>query len=606
VAKEAPAHHKFWVKVLKTHQGKMDETRKRWSKYVRAYRSEHFARENAGLPAGVEEPEAGNYVEANYLFAFVDSMVANICPPNPEVDVVAMRPSLKSAAKLRTRLVNDFLMRDGVANKLWKLSSRASIYPRAFIKTVWNDKKGRPTCRVLGPQWVFFDQSAETWDDLRYIVEVTVLTKGEVEARMRKKGKKGFYRADAVDEIQYTPYPGWLKSDSRDGGDTKEEEDIARSVYEYVTIYEVYDLVGERFLHFAEGCDRALYEGPLPYQYLKNPFQILTFNDNLEDLGGISDAHLVYPTIERLNEMESLRMWHIKSSIPIAVLHDGLVDDPDEFMDAYESIDGPGQVLMLGARPNVGINDVIGHTPMSHLPFEWESTTAKLESLIEFVLGIPAYERGAMGQSDVATELALVDGAQRTRNTRRQKALYLVIAWLAEAVLALYAQFLPPDTEIPLRLMEDDKSITAGRQSLSLPPLDRDGNLPPQDFFSFDYQARPFNADENNSVVELKRLETFLPVLQGNPSVDQHELTKKLAELLKMPEVVAEKPAGPPPGAEGMMPPGPEGMMPPAPGGDLGAAALPPEAEGAMVGGQVDVGTGSGGLPAQQVGGPIV
>lgn len=598
---EAPKHHKFWAKVLNIHRQKMEETRKQWSRYVKAYRSEVYQREPVGAISGMDSGEEDITVEHNYLFAFVDSMISNICPPNPEVDVVAMRQSLRKAAKLRTRLVNDFLMRDGVAEKLWKLSARAAIYPRSFLKTVWNDRKGRPTCRVLGPQWVFFDQTAETWEDIRYVVEVTVLTRGEVEARLRKQGKKGHYRASAIEDIQYNSYPGWLKSDRSDGAGTSDEEDVAREAYEWAVVYEVYDFVGNKFYHFAEGTEHALYEGPLPYQHLRNPFQILAFNDNLEDLGGLSDAHLVYPTIERLNQLESLRMWHIKTSIPVPVVHEGLVDDPDEFMDAYEDIDGPGQAILMNARPNVGIHDVLGHTPIATLPVEWESANNKLERFVEFVLGIPAYERGAVGQSDIATELALVDTAQRTRNLRRQKALYLVVAWLAEAVISLYAQFLPPDSEIPLRLMEDEKQAAAGRDTLALPSLDADGNLPDPDPFGFDYQARPFNADEMNSVVALKKLETFLPAFQGNPSVDQHKLTKKLAELLKMPEIVTDQPpqAAPPGMAPGApLPPEMEGTIPPE-----AAGAMPPEVA-ALQNGVVEAGTGSGGMPAQSIGGP--
>lgn len=607
--KAVTAQEKFFFRAIETHRTRMEATRKGWMKYVQAYRSRFHSGNVPTLSTQSQAGEDDVTVESNYLFAFVDSLISNICPPNPEVDVVPRRRALKNAASFRTKLVNDFLMRTNAAQKLWKLAARACVYPRAFIKVVWNARKGRPDMRVLSPQWVFYDSTAETWEDIRYIIEVTVLTRGDIEARVKTKGskKQQYYRSDTLDPeadggaVTFNSYPDWLKADEANKGEP-DEEDVAREAYEWAVVYEVYDLVGKKFYHFAEGVERALFAGELPYQHQDNPFYMLAFNDNLEDLGGLSDAALVYPTVERLNEMSTLQMWHLKTSIPVPVVHEGLVDDPDEFLDAYEDVDGPGQALIMNAKPHVGINDVLGYTPTSQLPVNWSSAMGELTQLIEFVLGLPAYQRGELGQSDVATELALADTAQRTRNLRRQKALYLALAWVAEAVVSLYAEFMPQDSSIPLRLSDGGPDVRLDRNMLAFPDADGEGNLPPKDAWGFDYDARPFNADEMNSVVALKKLETFLPLLQGNPNVDQRKLTQKLAELLKMPEILASEEQAS--AAEQAMAGGPPGG--PAPGGDAGVPpGVPPEMAGLLQGGVVEAGTGSGGVPAQEMGAPI-
>jgi hypothetical protein len=106
-----------------------------------------------------------------------------------------------------------------------------------------------------------------------------------------------------------------------------------------------------------------------------------------------------------------------------------LVDNIEDFMDAMEMADGPGMVIPLAANPGIGVNEVLGVTPMPTLPAEFGRSRNTIENNIQFTLGLPSYARGEVGQSDVATELALTDTATRTRNARRQKMIYNVIEW---------------------------------------------------------------------------------------------------------------------------------------------------------------------------------
>ena len=321
----------------------------------------------------------------------------------------------------------------------------------------------------------------------------------------------------------------------------------------------------------------------------------------------MSDASLVYENIKQLNELATLRNWHARTSIPIPVVHEGLLDDPDEFMDALEQVDGPGQVVVVNAKPNVRIEEVMGSTPTVQLPIQWTQVMGELNNNIEFVLGLPAYQRGELGASDVATELALADTAIRSRNTRRQLAIYNVIEWAAKAVLALYAEFLPADSIIPVKLSNGTHE-EIDRLMMAFKDFDEDGKVNGDSPWDFDFRALPYNADEANTVVQLKKMEAFLPLLQASPMVDQKKLMEALVELLKLGDIMApEQPAGPPPGAAppGMPPGGPPGMEQ-APALDMGGQGMPEEAMAPIEGGQVEVGTGSGGAPAQQIGGPLV
>ncbi len=603
--KDTTPQDRFRFKIITNHKSKMRRLRKRWKRAAEMYRTEYYNRSYADwFDDGdyVVEDESVTF-ENNWLFAFADTMIANIVPPNPECTIKNRRSELEESAKLRELLVNDLLYREKAHSKLWKLGTRATIFPRSFIKCVWSEAKGRPILRVLNPEFIFFDAMAEDWEDIRYICEVSVLTRGEFEKRIKKRGRKdGVYRSDALEDAEFGPYPDWLL-DETNNKDDRDDHQIVREGFDWVTIYEYYDLVSREFFHYMEGSQRPLMTAPLPYETLPNPYYMLSFNDNLKDLGGLSDAELVFPTIERLNEMSSLELWHNKSSIPVTIIHSGLVDDPAEFEDALENVDGPGQIITIAAKPKVSVNEVMGQTPVPQLPLEWQNTKGSLREQIEFVLGIASYQRGGLGQSDVATELALADTAIRTRNSRRQKVVYDCISWLAKAVVALYGQFLPADSEIPVRLGSDEKAESLTRSSLGFDTK--------EDPFDYDYEARPFNAQEGNSVVQLKTLTEFIPVFTQNPAtaanIDQRKLVEKLLDLLQMPNLLTDKPPGPPPGQEA-----PQGAPPMEGGGGGGAAqGVPPELQALLQGGQVEAGDGqqaiSGAMEGgMQVGGKVL
>lgn len=587
---------KFWARTIESWKSKSKDLRQRYERAAKTYRSDYWT-DNRD-PEEADESRT----ETNYFYAFADTLIAQVVPLNPAVTIEANRQSLKDPAKYRTALVNTIFRKEKMADKLWKAATRASVWPRSWIKVVWSKSRERPTFRVINPHFVWFDTTAEEYEDIRYIIEVTVLSRAEFNRRVKVRGSRTpqFYREDALEDktIQFGQWPKWLKPDVDNDGDMDstrpKEMDIVRDEYEWTVVYEVYDFRGKKFYHYAEGCERPLLTADLPYKHVPNPFLCLTFNDNLQDLGGMSDAELISKLVDRKNEMDSLELWHTRTSIPATVFHGGLVDDPDEFMDAVEAIDGPGQVVELNARQGVGVDQVLGQTPVTQLPIEWSRVEERLDKNIQFVLGMPSYARGELGQSDVATELALSDTATRTRNARRQKVIYHALEWAAKSVIGLYQEFMPEDEALPLRVDDDLPAQEVTRELLQF------GEENPRDPWAFDYDVHPYSAEEANSVVQLKQLEGFLPVfLQGVAAgvVDPKKLFEKLAELLKMPDLITE---APPPGAAQALAPQPGGM--PAPGGAPMPGNMPPEMA-AMAGGQVPVGTGDQAIPGGMEGG---
>ena len=574
--------------LIDTHKAKSHIDQKKFDRFRALYTSKMASRQD--VPQGAADPVSeGSYdlnLETNYPYAFVDTMVANICPNNPEVTVNARRKGLHEPAKYREALINDTFRRVSSHRVLWRAATMASVYPRSFVKTVWNFRKRSPDFLPIDPRYVWYDLSVDRWEDVRYVIEVTVLTRQDFNARVKTSKKKDRpYSPEVAEKAQYGAYPNWLRDQTQG---KSYMNDSSKEVFEWVTVYEVYDFSGEgRYYHYLEDQEEPLFGGELPYRFVRNPFYRLTFNDNLQDIGGLSDVTLIAPVLDRLNELDTLMLWFAQTAIPITLVNSGLCDNPERVRSQLRDSTTPGSIVEVMGKANASISDIIGHTQTPSLSPEFAASRDRCIQIIEFILGIPQYSRGVVGVSDVATEVALADTATRTRNGRRQKEIYDLINWQSQGIVGLYEEFLADDEILPIRLLGNAETLEITRASMLAREVQASRG---EDPLEYDYEAVAYSPTENNRLVQLRTLQQFFPLLSESPDVDQSTLIKKLAELLQMEDIIKDKaqreaeaqaaeqqaaaaqaqaaaPPSPDTIASGALPPGAEPVMPPLPGG---------------------------------------
>lgn len=518
----------------------------KWDRAARVYAMRDTPREDDYTNAGGEEPADGLdavTIEAGsaQLFGFVDQQAAQVVPPNPAVRLKSRRKKYDKIAEARTLMANDLFEREKFTNKLWKACIRASVFPRAWVYCTWSVKHDRPIFRVLRPHQVWFDQTAEEYDDLRWICRVTVRTRAEIASRTKKKGKrddKRIYRSDAMgtkndksNAVIFGKYPDFL--DAPTDKSQRKDREAAKEAYEWAVLYEYYDLVGGKFYVFADEVPKPLYEGPLPNKYLKNPFFLLTFNDNLLDVGGLSDADLVMRIIDNINEMTSIELWSAKTSIPSLLYHEGLVDDGSELQEALEAVDGPGMSVAVKARQNVPLRDILGQTPVTQMPPDMHGSIQRHLDTASMVLAAPGFTRGNTDSGGLATEVSLANAQLKTRNGRRQGRIYECVEWAARASLQLYRELMPEDLEVPIRADDEEEETVLTFKEL--------GFAVPDKHYDFKYAAQPHDALAEDDVATLKKFTDFLPlILQG---LDRGELSprgvfKLVSQVLKAPEIL--------------------------------------------------------------------
>ena len=516
--------------IVKTHQAKAGAERQRWDAWRRWYLGEYW--NNAyDAPTGAFSAETGidddnvNF-ETNYPYAYIDTMVANICPTNPKITVSARRRKNTESAMVREALINDVFYRQKLHADLWRLCIGTSICGRGFVKSVWNFKRETVEYMVVDPRHIFFDMSATRWEDIRYLVEVTVITKAEFKNRVKKAGRKGgYYPRKAAKDVSFGGYPSWLRDYT---GNRSMVNNASRDVYNWATVYEFYDFENKKYYHIMDGIDEPLFEGDLPYTYCDNPFVMLQFNENMKDLAGLSDIALISSLQQRLNELDTLELWHAQSSIPVTLIQSGLVDNPEQVKTAIRDAAEPGSVVDVHGKADVPLRDLFGATPQPGLTPSFDKMRARAQQVIEFVLGVPQYSRGVVGVTDVATEVALADSATRTRNGRRIKAVNDVIAQLAINTIALFEEYLEPTSQIAARVADSKEPVMISRDNMGA--AEAGG-------YDYDYEAIAYSPAENNKLAQLRSIQSFLPVLMQAPNVDKNRLVSKLLDLLNMKDI---------------------------------------------------------------------
>lgn len=565
--------------VIKAHKNAHATERNRWSKFHDWYLAEQ---PNNRIWMGEDDWGAEGdelHLETNYPYAWIDTMIASICPTNPLITISATSEQAEQYAQNRERLANYTMRRNKLYKKGWRVAGHAALGGYGVTKTIWDFRKKRPFTRVVDPRKIIWDRGVEDWDDVTYVAEATVLRKEEFLARSRRRklsnGKTApsRYKKSVADQANFSAYPTWLKKAGNEDKTTL--RDAAKDVFEYVVVWEFWDFLGGNYWHLLENVDEPLFAGGLPYRWVRNPYDLVAFNDNLVDTTGISDVHLIANLQERLNELDTLELWHIQSTMPLTVVNEGALDNPEAAKDAVQNATGPAAIASVKlAQQYRDIREAFMPMPQSQLPPDFRAKRDRIEKTIEFVLGLPQFMRGGLGGTDIATEAALADAGIRTRNGRRIRVMEEWQSSIAQKIIGLWGERMDPGKQVPVRSGDGEDVQMLDYGDLGFDEIDS------FDADWFNYDAAPYSPTENNAMVQLQKLQQFMPILLEHPNVDKTKLMSKLLELLKMSELFTKEGAAPMPmqGTPGM--PGSAGV----PGNDTdvlqqlaNSGQIPPE-----------------------------
>ena len=515
----------------------------------------------------------------NFLFATTDTIAASVVPNKPTVGLKPRREDFRGPAKALEALSNWAIEKSDAEDICWDLATDSVKYGQGLMKASWDFGDRDPVFEHVENKRLWYDVTAKTWDSLRYVIEVTTISQAELKRRTRKGEPdvdpetketiitKALYKRKVVKQLKSSTYPDFLKS--KYDHESKELKTKLRDIYETVVIYEVYDLVGEKFHHFAEGIDEPLYSGELPYAFQPNPFYLMRFTPNKKDVRGLSDAKLLSSLQQALNELDTLEFRHALAQIPQTFVQTSLLTNAAEFMEMLEKPAVPGGCIPVKAGNTVPISQIVYTPPPPPIGNSLHVMRQRVLDSISHLLGLPGYTRG-QGTDKLATNAMLADGFLQTRQGRRQRAVFKAVKWMAEVSLKLYSEHLKADDTKWLRHAGDRVPLVVNREIAAMNIIVQAQGEMNQ---LLDFTVSVYAGSEDNKATQLGNMLAHSASIMAGIQAGHIPPDKFYTTLL---ELI---------GLEQLIPPDPVGTVPAvdpaaqAPNGQQGGQITPPRRE---------------------------
>ena len=484
----------------------------------------------------------------NHLYATVDTIAASVVPNKPTVTLRPRRQDFMGPAKALEALANWAVEKNDVEDICWELATDSVKKGQGISKISWDFASEDPVIEHLDNSRLWYDMTARTWGSLRYVIEVTTISKAELKRRSsptpktkNQAAEPAKYPKSVVEKLQSSTYPDFLKS--KFDNEAKALKTKLQGIYESIVIYEVYDLIGERFHHFAEECDEPLFSDDLPYAHLPNPFFLTRFTPGRKSVRGVSDASMLATLQNQLNELDSIEFSQALQSVPETFVQTSLMTDPESFLTMMKGPRVPGGVIPIKSGNTVPISQIFFTPPTPNVGQSIHIMRARLQESISHLLGLPGYTRGTPTDT-LATNAMLSNGFLQTRQGRRQRAILRTVQWMAESSLKLYAELLEPDSTKWLRHAGDRVPLVVNRQLAAMNLIvEAQGEMDQL----IDFTVSVYAGSEDNRATQLGNIATHTASLvagmqAGHIPPDQYYTT--LLELIGLEQLIPIVPVG--------------------------------------------------------------
>lgn len=549
-AAQTEALNKQRKHILDIHLRYRESMSSEWDRYIAWYLGDDeqsTARYDDGYvtPAALGPSKEDFRIDANYTYALVDTMMALVVSQNPQVTVNPNRRDLRETALARESLINDTFKRDKLRMKERKIALYTVIYGHGYSKTVWSFKHNRPVTNALSPKTVFSDPTVP-FEDSRYVIEAVPYTE---EAFKQKVQENGWTLPDGRMPT-FDRIPSWFL-DPRD--DRAMYDKSIFDAFKWVVVYEFWDLERDIVSFMVEGQEQPLWSGPTPYKYVKNPYCRLTFNESPRDELGVSDIKLISRLQEQLNELDAMQLWHTFTSIPIPMMDTSAFDNPEDAVQSYARCTGPGDIARFELKGDRPISSAVTFSTTPSVVPPFQSMRDRITMLIEFVLSLPQFTRGAVGGGDTATEMGLADGAVKSKNGTRKSLLGEWRVDVAKKVLGIWKENFPADATIDLPGRGKFSEVLIDRMSLAFDETPEDNESFNEEWY-YSFDVAPSSPAENDKAAMVARIVQFLPFFMQSENVDKAELTEFIAHLISADRIISEGQPAVPGATPGQMP----------------------------------------------------
>lgn len=538
----------------------------------RFYRGEFWSLRE-GATSEVDKLARNLLCSKNLVYAIADSAVAGLLGPNPRVGVIPRNP----AADRYAGAIGSFMDWLFTVNRVRRRSALALVdavlCKRGIFKTTWDADEDRPRIGTVDPSHLYFDLVARDPADIRYWIEVTPLSKADMERRV----EMGLYPGEALEKLRADRYPRWLVEHGR-----RQSADTVKNLDSWYTVYEYYDREEGVVRHYSVDGDVVLLEDGLDYV----PYTLFFLNHSGVDCLGLSEVQLVLPQQQTVNDLLTHWKQCVYLQVPRTLYDSGRLSEEDLNL-AVEASAGSLVGIMPSSvmSPDARLGNLFYEMPMPQAPEGVKEFIAREEADAAFISALTELARGHLAGAKTATEVAVMEAQLRTRLATREGHVHDALEDVARKGFWLASRYMEKPKAVRVSGNSDWTSVGLGEL--------RDVDV--------DFEAVSYNPVRTNPSIVGETLGRLLPILLQLPPgiVDIVALVGELVKVSGVPAKVlfpedearkalaaaiagAAEAAAPGPGVPtGPGGPGgaPPGVLPPATGSAVAEEPLPPQAD---------------------------
>lgn len=537
----------LWPNIIDRHINDFKSGEKRaWDRNLRTVNGDFWAATTVGASEA-----ALIKTSTNFMLPLVETSTANLLAPNPQVTLNARAMASKDQVEQGQTITNYGLQAGKWRKELGTTIYHVILYGRGPVKTVFDFERDLAVTRFVDPRNYFFDKTAQRFEDMKYEIEATLLSRRTMERKVEEK----VYPSWALSKSSAEQYPTWMIP-----GDKREVNEL-RNYQQWFLVYEVYDREAGVVFHYLPFDPKPILEDELIFR----PYDLLTFTYNGENCGGVSEVGLLMPNQEEYNWTETFLLNNLRANAGGVTYYDGRITSTDK---QAKQITAPiGSRVPVNVPGGSTLQDCFYVPPVPMVPPLAQEMLGRKREGMAYVSALSDSQRGQTIGAKTATEMEWIKQQIRDRLGPRLSDIDDLTTAVATKQFFLNQRYMRNEKVVQLLGEKEWRTVN---------PFTLEG-------IEATFDIVPYSPLKNNKAVRLEALRSLVPLMENNPYIKQRALWAQVFEDIEMgaaedllytdEEVAARAQPPPMPGAP------PEGAPPNA------ATPLAPDAAPAEPGG---------------------
>jgi len=393
-----------WLDVISRHRNSLSGDTRDCARALQMYNGTYWTTS--------QRTDTPTLTSFNMVFAIAESASSMLVPTNVRYSINAVNGKTQWIPDDLEERLEDYAEIGDWRNEAVISVVDAVLTGRSVIKVIpdFDPAAASPvSLRAIRPQQILFDLTARRPSDVAWFAETQLVDWPTFERRVRER----IYRVKDSGNLL-----DWFTS--RAGAWPEALGGVASTASQsgsWLRLYEVWDKNTRCMSVWCDGCTEPLTYTVFSPKKWSFPYVIYNLNYNGENCLGLSEVQLCLDNIEAMNRTLSWMMATVRRQVPVTAYNSNQLGESDISRLASAL---PGDFVAVRPAGLSSLEGLFLASPIPQVSGDMSAMFDKLQQIISYTSALADASRGQVTGARTATELALIESQQRTRNGSRE------------------------------------------------------------------------------------------------------------------------------------------------------------------------------------------